>query len=136
MRYERIKGEFPMISRRNFLMFAAAGAALVGMDVSAFAGDYSDAAFETAKASGKPVVIEFHADWCPTCRAQAPVVRSLATGKFTILTVNYDGQKNVVKKFGVRRQSTLIVFKNGEEVGRAVGITSKSSVANLLAKAS
>jgi thioredoxin 1 len=124
-----------MISRRHFLVTTAASAAAIGFSLPASAGDYSDAAFQAAAASGKPFVIEFHADWCPTCRAQAPVLRSLSSGKFTILTVNYDGQKNVVKKFGVRRQSTLIVFKNGKEVGRAVGITSEDAVGKLLAKA-
>jgi thioredoxin 1 len=124
-----------MISRRKFMIGCTlAGVAAAGFALPAFAGGYSDAAFQSATASGKPIVIEFHADWCPTCRAQAPVLRSLA-GEFTILTVNYDGQKSVVKKFGVRRQSTLIVFKDGKEVGRAVGITSKSAIADLLAKA-
>jgi thioredoxin 1 len=124
-----------MISRRNFLIVSPlAGAATLGFAFPAAAAGYSDEAFQSAKASGRPIVIEFHADWCPTCRAQAPVLRSLA-GKFTILTVNYDGQKSVVKKFGVRRQSTLIVFRDGKEVGRAVGITSKSAIADLLAKA-
>ena len=124
-----------MISRRNFILAGAASVSAFGFSLPALAAAYSEAAFASAKASGKPFVIEFHADWCPTCRAQAPVLRSLSAGKFTILTVNYDGQKNVVKKFGVRRQSTLIVFKNGQEVARAVGITSKSAISNLLAKA-
>jgi thioredoxin 1 len=124
-----------MISRRHLIVGTAAVAVTgLGLAVPASAATYSDDAFQAAKASGKPVVIEFHADWCPTCRAQAPALRSVAGG-FTILTVNYDGQKSVVKKFGVRRQSTLIVFKNGKEVGRAVGITSKSAISKLLAKA-
>lgn len=125
-----------MISRRNFVLAGVASASAFGFSLPALAAAYSDAAFTAAKASGKPFVIEFHADWCPTCRAQAPVLRSLSAGKFTILTVSYDDQKNVVKKFGVRRQSTLIVFKNGQEVGRAVGITGESAIGKLLAKAS
>jgi thioredoxin 1 len=124
-----------MISRRQFLLTSAASVAVAGLALPASAAGYSEAAFESAVASGKPIVIEFHADWCPTCRAQAPVLRSLASGKFTILTVNYDGQKSAVKKFGVRRQSTLIVFKGGKEVGRAVGITGESAISKLLEKA-
>jgi thioredoxin 1 len=125
-----------MLSRRLFmgvsvlLSLSASGVARASSVVT-----FSDSAFKVAKASGKPVVIEFHAEWCPTCRAQAPMLRSLAGENFAILTVNYDGQKDIVKQFGVRRQSTLIVFKNGEEVGRAVGITSESAIADLLAKA-
>jgi thioredoxin 1 len=124
-----------MISRRNFLALLGASTSAIALSLPAAAASYSDAAFEAAKASGKPFVIEFHADWCPTCRAQSPVVRSLASGKFTILTVNYDGQKTAVKKFRVRQQSTLIVFNNGKEVGRAVGITSEAAIGQLLAKA-
>ena len=124
-----------MISRRKFLIAGAASFSAFGFSLPAMAAAYSDAAFMAAKASGKPFVIEFHADWCPTCRAQAPVLRSLSSGKFTILTVSYDDQKSVVKKFGVRRQSTLIVFKDGREVGRAVGITGEAAIGKLLAKA-
>jgi thioredoxin 1 len=123
-----------MITRRHLLLGSVAGVSAISFSVPSLAATYSDAAFQAAKASGKPFVIEFHADWCPTCRAQAPMLRSLAAG-FTILTVNFDGQKSVVKKFGVRRQSTLIVFKNGMEVARAVGITGKSEIEKLLAKA-
>ncbi len=125
-----------MISRRKFIIAGLASVSAFGFSLPAMAAAYSDAAFTAAKASGKPFVIEFHADWCPTCRAQAPVLRSLSSGKFTILTVNYDGQKSVVKKFGVRRQSTLIVFRDGREVGRAVGITGEAAIGELLAKAS
>jgi thiol-disulfide isomerase/thioredoxin len=128
-------GRTTMISRRDILLAGVAGATALGFSLPALAEAYSDAAFMAAKASGKPFVIEFHADWCPTCRAQAPVLRSLSGGKFIILTVNFDDQKNVVKKFGVRRQSTLIVFKEGQEVGRAVGITGEAAIAELLAKA-
>jgi thioredoxin 1 len=124
-----------MITRRSFLMAGVASASMLVLSGPSHADGYSEASFEAAKASGKPIVIEFHADWCPTCRAQAPLLRSLA-GSFTILTVNFDGQKKVLKKFNVRRQSTLIVFKDGREVGRAVGITSKADIADLLAKAS
>ncbi|WP_373506238.1 thioredoxin family protein [Aestuariivirga sp.] len=128
-----------MITRRNFLLAsAAAGAGLIGFGPPAFAASYSDSAFEAAQAAGKSIILEFHADWCPTCRAQSPAVRSVMSSKyddFAIFTVNYDSQKSAVKKFGVRRQSTLIVFKGKSEKGRAVGITSESAIAKLMAKA-
>ena len=128
-----------MITRRIFLLASAtAGAGLAGFSIPAFASAYSDKAFDAAQAAGKSIILEFHADWCPTCRAQSPVVRSLLSssyGGFEIFTVNYDSQKAVVKKFGVRRQSTLIVYKGNKEKGRAVGITSESAISKLMAKA-
>jgi thioredoxin 1 len=123
-----------MLSRRTLVLssFAVLAAPQTAIARSA----YSSAAFESAKASGKPIVVEFHANWCPTCRAQAPIVESFANKNgFIVLRVDYDNQKAVRRAFGVRQQSTLIVFKGRNEVGRAVGITSAASIATLMQKA-
>jgi thioredoxin-like negative regulator of GroEL len=99
---------------------------------------FSDAAFKSAAKSGQPVLIEFHADWCPTCRAQEKVVNALVGSTYSnvlVLRVLFDSQKDLLKRFDVRRQSTLILFKDGVEVGRAVGVTSSSGIAGLLKKA-
>ena len=120
-----------MLSRRTFLFFSSA---IVAFPLGAFAqAPFTDAAFEAAKASGKPFLIAFHADWCPTCRAQAPVVDSLADKNgFIVLRVDYDGDIDSRRAFDVRQQSTLIVYKGANEVGRAVGITSSDSIAALM----
>ncbi len=120
-----------MLSRRLLVLSPLAFIAtpLQAMARTAF----TNTAFEKAKAGGKPIVIEFHANWCPTCRAQAPIVESLASKKgFIVLRVDYDSQKSVRREFGVRQQSTLIVYKGNQEVGRAVGITDPDSIAELL----
>ena len=126
-----------MISRRSVLLatLAATLAPLPALARSAF----SDAAFESATSSGKPVLVEFHADWCPTCRAQDKVINSFRYNPeyngLVILRVDFDTEKATLKRFGVRRQSTLIVFKKGAEVGRAVGESSPDGIKNLLNKA-
>jgi thioredoxin 1 len=126
-----------MISRRSVLLSALA-TVLVPLPALA-RSSFSDAAFKSATASGRPVLIEFHADWCPTCRAQEKVVNTLvgqpAYSNVLVLRVLYDSQKDLLKRFGVRRQSTLILYKDGNEVGRAVGVTSSSGIASLLKKA-
>ncbi|HYN39369.1 MAG TPA: thioredoxin family protein [Rhodospirillales bacterium] len=120
----------------------AAFLAVTGLVSSAFAGGtapYTAEAFKAAQTAGHPVLIEIHADWCTTCKAQEPIVGRLTSdAKFknlTILRVDFDAQKAVVKQFGARMQSTLIVFKGTTEAGRSVGDTREASIAALLDKA-
>ncbi len=94
---------------------------------------YTAEACNAALAAGTPVVLEVHADWCPTCRAQAPIVQSLVKDpkydKFAVFVVDYDKQKDVRKQFNVARQSTLVVFSGGKEVGRSTGVTAPEAIA-------
>ncbi|MGJ4890590.1 thioredoxin family protein [Bradyrhizobium sp. HKCCYLRH3099] len=130
-----------MFSRRIFATAAvAAVVAAAGMG-AAFAVDttpYSDAAFKAAQTAGQPILIEIHAGWCPTCKAQKPIIDRLAAEpKFKdlkIFRVDFDDQKPVVKGFGAQMQSTLIVFKGASEAGRSVGDTKEASIAALLDK--
>jgi thiol-disulfide isomerase/thioredoxin len=79
-----------------------------------------------------------HASWCPTCKAQAPILAELmADSKFKDLlyfTIDFDSQKDLVRRFGARMQSTLISFKGAAEQGRSVGDTNRQSIAALLNK--
>ncbi|MGJ4948577.1 thioredoxin family protein [Bradyrhizobium sp. HKCCYLS20291] len=99
---------------------------------------YSDAAFKAAQSAGQPILIEIHAGWCPTCKAQKPIIDKLAAEpKFKdlkIFRVDFDDQKPVVKGFGAQMQSTLITFKGTTETGRSVGDTKEASIAALLDK--
>lgn len=99
---------------------------------------FTPEAFKAAQASGSPILIEIHADWCPTCKAQKPILDKLtADPKFRdlrIFRVDFDSMKPQVNEFGARMQSTLIVFKGKAEKGRSVGDTAESSIAALLEK--
>jgi thioredoxin 1 len=100
---------------------------------------YDDAAFHKLLASGQPVALDFSASWCPTCRAQAPLLRSI-TGEpafrdLTLLVADYDKEIGLRKSYNVSMQSTLIVFRNGKEVARSTGDTSRSGLTHLLASA-
>ena len=96
--------------------------------------------FEALQAAGKPILIDVYAEWCPTCRQQAPIVTALLTTPefkdFTVLKVNFDTQKNVRQALRVAQQSTFIVYRGKTEVARTVGDTSKDSIAATLRKAS
>jgi thiol-disulfide isomerase/thioredoxin len=96
-------------------------------------------AFESAQAAGKPILVEVTAPWCPTCKAQAPILQRLLTDpKFKnlqVFNVDFDTRKDLLRQFGVQMQSTLIVFKGNAEQGRSTGDTNESSIASLLNKA-
>jgi thioredoxin 1 len=119
----------------------AASLVIAGSFASAFAGTpipFSAEAFKAAQASGHPILVEIHADWCPTCKAQDPILDKLtADPKFRnlkIFRVDFDAMKPVVRQFGAQMQSTLIVFKGAAETGRSVGDTQEASIAALLDK--
>ena len=97
---------------------------------------FDQATFQALQAAGKPILIDVYADWCPTCKAQEPIVSELLTrpqfAGYTRLKVNFDTQKDVRRKFGVSQQSTFIVFRGAKELGRSTGDTHLESIASLL----
>ena len=130
------------LSRRVFnAAMLATALATAGSLSSAWANaavPFSADAFKAAQASGRPILVEIHADWCPTCKAQQPILDQLtAQPKFKelkIFRVDFDSMKPAVKAFGARMQSTLIVFKGSAEQARSVGDTKEASIAALLDK--
>jgi thioredoxin 1 len=97
---------------------------------------FNQAQFDAARAAGKPVAVVFHADWCPTCRAQAPVLKGVTeTPEFksvTLYIANFDTENALKKSLGVTKQSTIVVFKNGREAARSTGDTQQTNLAALL----
>lgn len=97
---------------------------------------FDQAQFDAARAAGKPVAVVFHADWCPTCRAQAPVLKALTQTSelkgLTLYVANFDTEKALKKSLGVTQQSTIVVYKDGKESARSTGDTQQASLAALL----
>jgi len=88
---------------------------------------YSPELLAAAQAAGQPVALHFHADWCPTCRAQEKVFDSLESDRefaMTLLVVDYDKERELKRKLNVRVQSTLIVYRGAVEKARLAGETS------------
>ena len=100
---------------------------------------FDQTGFDALQKQKKPLLVSIHADWCPTCKAQEPVIEELLKApefqSITALRVDFDKQKKVVKAFKAQYQSTLIVFKGGKEAGRSTGDTDKGAIAALLKKA-
>ena len=86
----------------------------------------------------RPVLVDVYADWCPTCKQQAPIVSSLLAkpefSGYTVLRVNFDTQKEACRSLGAAQQSTLIVYRGRQEVARSTGDTNRDSIAAALRK--
>lgn len=100
---------------------------------------FNQAEFDTLAQQGKPVVLDISAPWCPTCKVQKPIVEGLMQQPpyqdVTLMNIDFDSAKPVLKKFKVATQSTLIAFKGGKEVARSVGDTSPQGIEGLFQKA-
>lgn len=88
---------------------------------------YTDQNFQNKIKTGM-VLVDFWAAWCMPCKMMIPVLNEVAeetNGKVTIAKVNVDEQKVIAAKFGIRSIPTMILFQNGREVKRIVGVKTK-----------
>lgn len=125
-----------MFTRRVLIAGIVLSAGLLAAVQAAPLAAFQQSAFDAALAAKAPTLVSIHADWCPTCKAQKPILDGLLDGKFKDMqafTVNFDSEKDVVRALGAQMQSTLIVFKDGKEAGRSVGDTDPASIEALLA---
>lgn len=94
--------------------------------------------FDALTSSGKSVVLDISATWCPTCKEQKPIIDGLmkqpAYKDVTLMTIDFDANKPTLKKFKVTMQSTLVAFKGAKEVGRSIGDTSPEGLEGLIKK--
>ncbi len=93
--------------------------------------------FNDTVASGVTLV-DFWAEWCGPCRMLTPIIDELIgeyEGKATIAKVNVDEASELAQQFGVSSIPTLLVMKDGKEVNRFVGVTSKDNLGKALDEA-
>ena len=96
----------------------------------------TDSSFEEAVLkSDKPVLVDFGAEWCGPCRTLGPIIEELATeyeGRVVVGKVDVDNNQEFSAKYGVRNIPTVLMFKDGEVVGRQVGVASKKTYTDSL----
>ncbi|HAQ17928.1 MAG TPA: thioredoxin [Prolixibacteraceae bacterium] len=91
------------------------------------------------KTKGKVVLVDFWASWCAPCRMMAPVLNDVASelkGNSYVGKVDIQQYQSLANKFKVRNIPTMVLFKNGIEINRFVGIKSKEFLLKELAKVS
>ena len=82
--------------------------------------------------SEKPVLVDFWATWCGPCMRQGPIVEALAEEGYAVGKVDVDQEPGLAQQFQVMSIPTLIIFKEGKEVNRLIGLTPKEKLKSLL----
>ena len=134
------------MNRRNLFAASLGVAGMIGVSATALAFvpaapastvAFDRAAFEQAQAADKRILVDIWAPWCPTCRAQEPIIDRVAAARgnesLVVFRVHFDNQKAEVRRFGAQRQSTLIAYRGTRETGRLVADTDPDRIAALVA---
>ena len=96
---------------------------------------YSAETLHKLQAAGEPVALHFHADWCPTCRAQDKALEVLKADpalNIAVLTVDYDKESALKKQLKVLGQSTFVIYRGQVEKKRQIGETSTDGIRTAL----
>ncbi|MBI5277810.1 MAG: thioredoxin TrxA [Burkholderiales bacterium] len=96
----------------------------------------SDATFESdVLKSGKPVLVDYWAEWCGPCKMIAPILEEVSEtykDKLQVAKMNVDENREIPAKFGIRGIPTLMLFKDGQPLATKVGAMSKAQLTAFL----
>lgn len=99
--------------------------------------ELSSASFKEAINGEQPVIVDFWADWCMPCRILAPVLEAISDeldGKAAFCKLNIDDNNAVAQEYNVTAIPTVVIFKNGKELERLVGVTPKENLVSTISK--
>jgi thioredoxin 1 len=97
---------------------------------------FNTKAFQQAQTAGNTILVDVTASWCPTCKQQRPIVQEIEKERpnLVVYEVDFDTAKDVLRRFHVQYQSTLIVFRGANEVDRSTGETEPTRIRELIEK--
>ena len=128
--------------KRRVLLLSLAPAALAMTCQAALAvtelAIFEQGAFDAAQNDGKSILLHVAAPWCETCVAQREALKELekvdAFKDYVVISIDFDTQKDVMRRFNANSRSTLIVYKGKVEKGRVVAVTNPEDIGTLLEK--
>lgn len=91
--------------------------------------------FNELMGSNKTVLVDFFATWCGPCRMLTPILEEVAeeaNGRFEVVKIDVDDSYNVAKKYGIMSVPTLILFQNGQQVEKVVGLRQKKDIVDMV----
>lgn len=87
--------------------------------------------FEKIINESKPTIVDFFATWCGPCKMLSPILEKVAEdskGEFNIVKIDVDENYDVAKKYGIMSVPTMIIFKDGDEQEKIVGLRQKNQI--------
>ena len=87
--------------------------------------------------SEKPTIVDFFATWCGPCKMLSPILEQVdasSNGEYNVVKVDVDESYDIAKQFGIMSVPTMIVFKNGEEKEKMIGLRQKTPIEECVKK--
>jgi thioredoxin 1 len=126
------------MNRRVFLATTVSTLLTVAVAL-AHDGDETIPGFDEAAAAGTPILVHVTAPWCEVCQLQKPIVADLLSrpdfASMKKFDVDFDTQKEILARYRVTTQSTMIVFKGAGEIDRQTGVSDPAAIEALLRRA-
>jgi len=83
----------------------------------------------------RPVVVDFHAQWCSPCKMQSPILKEVANelgDRIKVIKIDVDQNSDIASRYNIQSVPTLIMFKNGTQIWRQSGVVSKNQLYSVL----